>query len=203
MWIKRSCTEPRHHQRDKSLWGLYHDRRGWSASNIGGGRAPRGMPSESMHPVTCLRAAPGRASDRPRGGPRRCGHDLPPWGRGRPARSWCLLMGTWHRTRWVMMSPQAVPPGGPCGSPPALAEAAAGCVPAVHGRSAGIGSCRCRSAAASTQRRWVPPVGTDGAAGPASADTGARRVPYTGWPGSPHAAGAGSRGAQYAAENAG
>src|SRR5215470_16920067 len=52
MWIKCSCPEPRHHQRDKALWGLYHERRGWSASTLGGGRASRAMPSGSLPPVT-------------------------------------------------------------------------------------------------------------------------------------------------------
>src|ERR1700757_3354363 len=102
-----------------------------------------------------------------------------------------------------MTSPRSAPSRKPLGSEPGLSGEAKGSASADHGRTAAMGSGRSRSAAASTPQRSVSLGEVGRLVGPTGVDTGAGRVPYIGWPGSPHAANAGSRGAGYGGENAG
>src|SRR5215510_7475558 len=92
-----------------------------------------------------------------------------------------------------MMSPRSAPWRKLLGSGPGLAGDTEGPASADRDRTGDIGSGRSRSAATAIPQRSVSLGEVDRSAGPAGSDTGAGRVPYTGWPESPHAADVGSR----------
>ena len=170
-------------------------------SVMGGGWAPRGVLSGSTYPVTRTKVALEPERRRHRGGPRRGGPARLPWGQSGP----CVVAKDGEPTRpgRGRAEPKWAPLGGLSAQPQACEIGAEAGGPGAQSRSADLGGGRCRSAAASTQLRWVALVEAVRVAGLAVGDTGAGDVPCTGSPGSPHGAGAGSRGARHARESAG